>query len=283
MSKVGIIDVGGGLRDIFGTGVFDYLIKNDIFIDYIIGISAGSGNATTYMSKQFGRNYKSYMEFSKKKEYMSFKNYIKDRNYVGLNYIYNVLSKDDGELPFDYDTFKKSKTELVIIATNAETGKPVYFTKKDIKKNDYSVCAASSNLPVLNKPYEIDGKLYFDGSISDPIPIEKCFSAGCKKVIVILTRPINYRKNDGNRKLLYKNIKKNYKQFYDVLINRCDIYNKKLDDIIKKYKDDKKVLIISPEETKGLKTLTKDYKKLEELYKDGYKKGKIVEDFIKSK
>ena len=49
MSKVGIIDVGGGLRDIFGTGVFDYLIKNDIFIDYIICISAGSGNATTYM------------------------------------------------------------------------------------------------------------------------------------------------------------------------------------------------------------------------------------------
>ena len=62
--KVGLIDVGGGLRDIFGSGVIDYLIDKDIFIDYLVGISAGSGNIVTYMSKQSRRNYKSYMKFS---------------------------------------------------------------------------------------------------------------------------------------------------------------------------------------------------------------------------
>jgi len=282
MEKVGLIDVGGGLRDIFGAGVFDYLIEENIKIDYLVGISAGSGNAITYLSKQFGRNYKSYMNFSKRKEYMSLKNYIKDKNYVGLDYIYNVLSKEDGELPFDYDTYAKSKAELIIVATDAETGKPVYFTKKNIKKNNYDVCAASSTLPVLNKPYKIGEKLYFDGSISDPIPIEKCIEAGCDKIIIILTRPVNYRKNDGNKKILYRNIKKNYPKFYNVLINRCEIYNNKLDMILDKY-NDKKILIISPEETSGLKTLTKDYKKLEELYNDGYKKGKIITEFIKKK
>ena len=282
MEKVGLIDVGGGLRDIFGAGVFDYLIEENIKIDYLVGISAGSGNAITYLSKQFGRNYKSYMNFSKRKEYMSLKNYIKDKNYVGLDYIYNVLSKEDGELPFDYDTYAKSKAELIIVATDAETGKPVYFTKKNIKKNNYDVCAASSTLPVLNKPYKIGEKLYFDGSISDPIPIEKCIEAGCDKIIIILTRPVSYRKNDGNKKILYRNIKKNYPKFYNVLINRCEIYNNKLDMILDKY-NDKKILIISPEETSGLKTLTKDYKKLEELYNDGYKKGKIITEFIKKK
>ena len=271
MTKIGLIDVGGGLRDIFGAGVFDYLIEKNIKIDYLIGISAGSGNVITYMSKQFGRNYKSYMKFSKRKEYMSLKNYIKEKNYVGLDYIYNVLSKENGELPFDYETYSKSKAELVIVATEAETGKPVYFTKKDISKNNYDVCAASSTLPVLNKPYEINGKLYFDGSISDPIPIEKCEEMGCDKIIIILTRPLNYRKNDGNKKILYRNIKKKYPKFYNILINRCEIYN------------NKKVLIISPEETTGLKTLTKDYRKLEELYNDGYKKGKLITDFLKKK
>ena len=181
--KVGLIDVGGGLRDIFGTGVVDYLIDKSINIDLLVGISAGSGNVITYMSKQSNRNYKSYMHFSKTKKYMSFSNYIKSRNFVGLDYIYNELAKEDGKLPFDYETFKKSKSHLIVVATDAETGKPVYFSEKDIKKNDYGVCAASSCLPVMNKPYKVKDKYYFDGSISDPIPIEKCFENKCDKII----------------------------------------------------------------------------------------------------
>ena len=31
--KVGIIDVGGGMRDIYGCGVFDYLLDKKIEID----------------------------------------------------------------------------------------------------------------------------------------------------------------------------------------------------------------------------------------------------------
>ena len=282
MSKIGLIDVGGGLRDIFGAGVFDYLIEKNIIIDFLVGISAGSGNIITYMSKQYKRNYKSYMEFSKRKEYMSWKNYIKDKNYVGLDYIYNVLSKEDGELPFDYDTYKNSKSNFVIVATDADTGKPVYFNKKDITKDKYDICAASSTLPVLNKPYKINNKYYFDGSISDPIPIEKCEEEKCDKIIIILTRPLNYRKSDGNKKILYRNIKREYPNFYNVLIDRCNIYNNKLETIIENYDNDK-LLIISPDETTGLKTLTKDYKKLDELYKNGYNKGKIIEDFINKK
>ena len=143
--KIGIIDVGGGLRDIFGTGIFDYLIDKNIFIDFLVGISAGSGNIITYMSKQSRRNYKSYMYFSKRKEYMSLSNYFKNRNYVDVDYIYNKLASDKGELPFDYETFKKSKSKCLIVVSNAKTGEPEYFAKEDIVKNEYGLCAASSN------------------------------------------------------------------------------------------------------------------------------------------
>ena len=34
MKKIGIIDVGGGTRSIFGAGVYDYLIDNNIEIPY---------------------------------------------------------------------------------------------------------------------------------------------------------------------------------------------------------------------------------------------------------
>ncbi len=280
--KVGLIDVGGGLRDIFGTGVFDYLIEKNIVIDYLVGISAGSGNIITYMSKQKDRNYKSYMQFSRRKEYMSFRNFLKTRNYVDVDYIYNKLASSKGELPFDYNEYKKSKSECLIVVTNAETGEAEYFSKDDIKLDDYGICAASSNIPLINKPYKYGNKLYYDGSISDPIPIEKCLEKKCDKIIIILTRPINFRKKDGNKKMLYRGIRKKYPKFTKKLENRCALYNNKLDEILESY-DKKKVLIIAPEETSGLKTSTKDYKKMEILYKDGYDKGKIIETFIKGK
>ncbi len=33
--------------------------------------------------------------------------------------------------------------------------------------------SASSSVPVVNKPYEIDGVEYFDGGLADPIPTRR--------------------------------------------------------------------------------------------------------------
>ena len=40
--KTCVIDCGGGLRDIYGAGVFDCCLDNGIAFDMCIGISAGS-------------------------------------------------------------------------------------------------------------------------------------------------------------------------------------------------------------------------------------------------
>ena len=47
---IGVIDVGGGMRDIYGSGVFDYCLENGISFDYCIGVSAGSANICSYMA-----------------------------------------------------------------------------------------------------------------------------------------------------------------------------------------------------------------------------------------
>ena len=50
--KTGIIDCGGGLRGIYGAGVFDYCLDNNISFDVVIGISAGSANLASFSSGQ---------------------------------------------------------------------------------------------------------------------------------------------------------------------------------------------------------------------------------------
>ncbi len=47
--KLGVIDVGGGFRDIYGAGVFDWCLDHDVHFDYCIGISAGSANLASFL------------------------------------------------------------------------------------------------------------------------------------------------------------------------------------------------------------------------------------------
>ena len=52
VAKIGVIDVGGGLRGIYAAGVFDWCLENGVKFDYGIGISAGSANLASYLSGQ---------------------------------------------------------------------------------------------------------------------------------------------------------------------------------------------------------------------------------------
>ena len=62
--KTGLIDVGGGMRGIYGAGVMDVCLEEDIYFDYCIGISAGSANISSFLSRQEGRNYRFFHDYS---------------------------------------------------------------------------------------------------------------------------------------------------------------------------------------------------------------------------
>lgn len=280
--KIGIIDVGGGLRGVYTAGVFDYLLDNKIYLPYTIGISAGSANVAAYVSKQRGRNLKFYLDYTFEKDYMSMHNFLKTGSYIGLDYIYGTISNEDGKNPWDYDMAMRNDSQMIVVATNAQTGEPEYFYKKDFKKNDYGFFSASCCIPIINKPYEYHGKKYFDGGISNPIPIEKAFEDGCDKVIILLTRELNERKLDSPRKQrAYKLIKNKYPKVYDKLMNRCNLYNDTLDFIKENYVPEGKVLIVAPDDKCGMSTLTKNKEKMKKLYDKGYKDGEKIKEFIK--
>ena len=175
--KTGVIDVGGGMRGVYGAGVFDYCMENDIHFDYGAGVSAGSANIVSYLAGQYHRNYSYYIEYSVRKEYMGFENFLKTRNFINLDYIYGTLSNSDGADALDFDTLIHNPAEFELVTTDAISGKPHYFHKEDMKKDDYRIIKASSALPAVCAPVEIDGHLYFDGGVSDSIPVKRAFEA----------------------------------------------------------------------------------------------------------
>ena len=59
----------------------------------------------------------------------------------------------------------------------------------NMAQDDYSIMKASCAIPFVCHPYAVGGRLYYDGALSDPIPLEKAFEMGCERVVLILTLP----------------------------------------------------------------------------------------------
>ena len=280
--KTGVIDVGGGMRGIYAAGILDTCLEQKVSFDYCIGISAGSANVVSYLAKQAGRNYKFYHDYSFRKEYMGIRNWLHTGSYINFEYIYGTLSNSGGENPLDFQKLLQNKAELIIIASDAVTGKIKLFHKEDITKDNYRILMASSCIPGVDRPVRIGNSLYYDGALADPVPIQRAFDDGCERVLLILTKPVDEIKKPGKDLQLAKMIQKKFPLAAENMRLRAQRYNQGIR-LAKELQRQGKVLILSPNNTMGVDTLKRDKTALHRLYQKGVQDGQRVSAWLSSK
>lgn len=182
----------------------------------------------------------------------------------------NIINKDFAyyEIPykidiFDDEEFKKSNIDFWATVTNIETGEAEYL-KLDSVLNQMEILRATSAMPLVSKIVEWDNKKYLDGGVSDSIPIEKCKSMGYDKIVVVLTRPIEYRKKKANS-LLARIKYKRYPKLIRTMENRYKKYNETVEKIID-MENKKEIFVIRPSKDLRLKRIEKDIDKLQAMY-----------------
>ena len=270
--KTCLVLEGGALRGIYTAGVLDELMKENIKIDTIIGVSMGALVGINYISNQPKRALRYNLRYSNDKRYISISSFIKTGNIVNKEFAYYELPEKLDK--FDYDTFNKSKTKMICVVTNVDTGKAEYIEIKDSKR-DTEYLRASSAMPGVSKIIEINNKKYLDGGISDSIPIKYALSKKYDKIIVVTTRCLEYRKENKKSKLL-NFIYRKYPEFLNTINNRPIEYNKTVEDIIKLEKENK-IFVIRPSKKINIKRIEKN----NEIIKAQYDLG--VKDFNKKK
>jgi predicted patatin/cPLA2 family phospholipase len=275
----GVVDVGGGLRGIYGAGVFDYCLDHEIQFDYCIGVSAGSANIASYLGKQKGRNYQFYEEYAFRRQYMSLHNFLRVGSYINMDYIYGELSNQNGEDPLNFETVKNSKSLMKVVALNALTGETLYFDKSDMVQDDYNILKASASIPVVCRPYFVKDIPCYDGGMADPVPVKKAFDDGCDKVVVILTKPQNFVRVQKKDARMARLLRRRYAKAADNLLLRYRKYNDGVA-LAKEYAKQGKALIIAPDDCCGMSTLTKSRKRLDEMYRKGYADADSVQKFL---
>lgn len=277
--KIGVIDVGGGLRGIYAVGVLDYCMDQGIRFDLGIGVSAGSANLASYGAGQKGRNHQFYTEYAFRKQYMSLSNFIFKKSYVDMDYVYGTLCRADGEYPLDYPALRDNPMEFYVVATDVLTGEPKYFDKGDIRQDDYNIMKASSAIPFVCRPYAVQGKLYYDGALSDPIPIKKAFELGCDRVVMILTKPERELRTSGRDEKLAACIRRKYPAAAEKLCRRAQQYNESVA-LAQEYARQGRALIVAPDDICGVDTLKRNKESLQRFYEKGYRDGEKITDFF---
>ena len=277
--KIGVIDVGGGFRGIYACGVLDYCLDENIRFDLGIGVSAGSANIASFIAGQRGRNYLFYTKYGLRKQYAGLGNFIRKKSFIDMDYVYGTLSNHDGENPLDFVALQENPTEFLVVAANAVTGETKYFDKRNIRQDEYDILKASSSIPFVCKPYFIQGTPYYDGGIVDPVPVEKAFSSGCDRVVVLLTKPENIIRTSEKDELLAARIRKKYPNAAEKLRQRANRYNVGVA-LAQEYVKQGKALIVAPDDTCGVSTLSRDPADMHRLYEKGYADGQKINSFM---
>ena len=272
----GLVLEGGALRGLFTAGVLDIFLERGITFDGLIGVSAGACFGCNFKSQQLGRVIRYNKRFARDPRYCSWRSLLTTGNLFGAEFCYRELpNKLD---VFDTAAFEKNPMEFHLVATDAATGKPIYkqLTKADDATLDW--IRASASMPLVSQPVEIDGGLYFDGGLSDGIPLKYFESLGFTQNIVITTRPRGYRKFPRRSIALTKPFLRRYKAIYEALKTRHIWYNDTLEYIDRRVADGAAILI-APEKPLEISRVCHDPAIMQRVYDLGRKAAEKIKLF----
>lgn len=270
MDKVCLVLEGGGMRGQYTIGVLDFFLENNIYINDVIGVSAGTANGASYLSRQKGRNYNINMTYANNKEYLSIRNLLKTGSIFNMDMLFRKIP--DEIILYDYDAFNSLNPNFIVVITNCDTGKAEYVKVSDVKE-DIKYLQASCSMPLVSNIVEIDNKKYLDGGISDSIPVKYMLENGFDKCVVIKTRDRNYVKHKSKISNIIKRKYKAYPKLVETINNRYKMYNDELEYTYKLEKDGR-VFVIEPREEVKISQVEKNKEKLHDLYMSGYNDAK---------
>ena len=272
--KTALIVEGGGQRGVFSFGITDTFIKRkyDPF-DIYIGVSNGVAVLYWYLIRETANNLDK-MLYAASGNYFSYKDIFTGRDIFKVHQMYS-----DGEKKFK-PNIKKIKNNLngkdfIAVVTDALEANAEYHS---FEENEWlPKMIASGTLPVLVRtPSLIKGRRKFDGGIADPLPAEKAYALGAKKIIVIRTYEKKFKRKLKLENYIGALLSRKYPKLRKALLEHDKTYNRALDFINNPPKDCEIIQLCPPEKLKS----KRDSKNIE-ILKEDYKLGKnVAEEYL---
>ena len=164
-------------------------------------------------------------------EFGGLKHFRKGHGYFNAEYIYQQICYPDGAMPFNMDTFLANPATTRVATFNATRGEERWFSKEEMSTLDTlgPIVRASSTLPILMPPVEIDGDTYVDGALgpNGGLPFDQPLREGYRKLLVVLTRPRDFVKDPMPASVgaLLRTAYRSFPSVFEGVALRTDRYN----------------------------------------------------------
>ena len=170
-APIGMALGGGGVRGFAHLGLLQAMLEHDIKPDVIAGTSAGAMVGAFIAA---GRYPLEIMELLRDKDLFGYSKLSWPKDGIfSLDGLRKILRKEVG-----YTRIEELPRKFIVTATNLNKGCPEYFESGDLVE----IVVASSSVPFIFKPVEINGHKYADGGIMDNLPIKPLLK--CSKKII---------------------------------------------------------------------------------------------------
>lgn len=264
--KTAIVLEGGSFRGQFTAGVLDVLLEHGINADACFGVSAGTLNGLSFKSRQIGRPNRINLAFCNDERYMGARSFARSGSFIGYDFMLNDVQ--DRLDPFDNETYLANPMPLIAVATDIVFGTAAYLEVKNAVL-DIDAVRASTSLPLMAPPVEIDGHLYLDGGVADSVPVEHVLEdEGYDRAIVVLTQHRAYRKEPYELMAPARARYGEYPYLLDALETRHERYNEQREHIWA-YERAGRALVLAPRRPVEVGHVEHDPAKLLDLYIQG--------------
>ncbi len=189
--KLGLVVEGGAMRGVCSAGgvaALAYLGLSDLF-DEIYATSAGVMNASYFLSHQPATGISVYFDNCTTRLFL---NPLRFWKVIDVDYLFDRVVTV--EKPLDVGRLLSSRTKLLVAVIDKRTGEGLVIDTKATKTPLLRVLKAATAVPIFyNRLIEIDGRPCMDAGLAIPFPLEQALANGCTDILVLLTRPADFR------------------------------------------------------------------------------------------
>ncbi len=203
--KTGLVLSGGGTRGFAHLGIIAALHEKGIFPDVISGTSAGA-IAGAFLAA--GKNPHDVLEIFKQGSFFKYtKLQIPRDGLMKLDGLKELIGRE-----IQAKNIENLEIPLFIAVSNLNSGEVEYRCSGPLGET----VLASSSIPILFAPVEMNGNRFVDGGLLDNIPIEP-LKRDCEQIIVANISPINPKEKFKNlieiaTRTFYMSVNANMKQ-----------------------------------------------------------------------
>lgn len=153
--------------------------------DLFLATSSGTNVACYFITGQMEENKRVWTEELMKPAVFSWWNpIVRGRWPADIDYIVDEACRS-----FDRQAFFKARKTVYVTVVNKRSGRAEYLPL--LSSNFDKVSKATMGIPFFSKAREVYGEKYFDGALYDPLPAEKAYLLGFKRILALCNHPLS--------------------------------------------------------------------------------------------